>query len=168
MKIFTQILIFVSVFVGISMIFLQFSNKINEVTAKYIKEKCDKNGNIIESNLNPNQQKGLKSLKKSIREKGIVAQTTDKGGDMAVNTPENYIETMKPHTRDPEISWEEHKKLEAEVNAYTIQFARVLRVGAKWNHCTMLDQGPPCFGHLAKSPFLVNVLVLAKLIFKMI
>ena len=29
-------------------------------------------------------------------------------------------------------------------------------------HCTMLDQGSPCFGHLAKSPFLVNVMVLAK------
>ena len=30
-------------------------------------------------------------------------------------------------------------------------------------HCTMLDQGPPCFGHLAKSPFLVNMMGLAKL-----
>ena len=31
---------------------------------------------------------------------------------------------------------------------------------------TILDQGPPCFGHLAKSPFLVNVMVLAKLNFQ--
>ena len=34
------------------------------------------------------------------------------------------------------------------------------------NYCTMLDQGPSCFGHLAKSPFLVNVMVLAKLNFQ--
>ena len=30
----------------------------------------------------------------------------------------------------------------------------------------MLDQGPPCFGHLAKSLFLVNMMVLAKLNFQ--
>ena len=30
----------------------------------------------------------------------------------------------------------------------------------------MLDQGPPCFGHLAKSPFLVNVMILGKLNFQ--
>ena len=32
------------------------------------------------------------------------------------------------------MSWEDHGKLEAELNACTIQFARVLRVGAKWGH----------------------------------
>ena len=32
------------------------------------------------------------------------------------------------------MSWEDHAKLESEVNAHTIQFARILRVGAKWNH----------------------------------
>ena len=31
---------------------------------------------------------------------------------------------------------------------------------------TMMDQGPPCFDHLAKIPFLVNVMVLAKLNFQ--
>ena len=36
----------------------------------------------------------------------------------------------------------------------------------KLNHCTMMEQGPPCFGHLAKIPFLVNVMVLAKLNFQ--
>ena len=32
--------------------------------------------------------------------------------------------------------------------------------------CTMLDQRPICFGHLAKSHFLVNVMVLAKFNFQ--
>ena len=32
-------------------------------------------------------------------------------------------------------------------------------------HCTMLDLGLPCFGHLARSPFLDNILVLEKLHF---
>ena len=42
---------------------------------------------------------------------------------------------------------------------------KILRLGPQ-GLCTMLDQGPPCFGHLAKSPFLVNVMVLAKLNFR--
>ena len=40
------------------------------------------------------------------------------------------------------------------------------KVGSTTTHSTMLDQGPPCFGHLAKSPFLVYVMVLAKLNFQ--
>ena len=68
---------------------------------------------------------------KRIKQKEILAQLTDKGGDISINTPENYINSKAPHTLDPEISWDEHAKLEAEMNAHTIQFARVLRVGAK-------------------------------------
>jgi len=67
--------------------------------------------------------------------KELVVQKTDKGGDLALNTPENYIETMRPDFEsDPDLSWENHGKLEAELNACTIQFARVLRVGDKWGH----------------------------------
>ena len=32
-------------------------------------------------------------------------------------------------------------------------------------HCTKLDQGLPCFGHLAKSHFLEDILALEKLDF---
>ena len=54
---------------------------------------------------------------KRVNEKEIVVQKTDKGGDLALNTPENYIETMKPHfDSDPNLSWEDHAKLEGELN----------------------------------------------------
>mgnify|MGYP001448784729 CR=1 FL=1 len=47
-------------------------------------------------------------------EKEIVVQKTDKGGDLALNTPENYSETLRPHFEsDPEMSWGEHSKLES-------------------------------------------------------
>ena len=72
---------------------------------------------------------------KRVGEKEIVVQKTDKGGDLALNSPENYIESLKPHFEsDPDLSWEDHSKLESELNACSIQFARVLRVGAKWRH----------------------------------
>ena len=67
-----------------------------------------------------------------MNEKEVIVHRTDKGGDLALNTTANYIETMKPHfDSDPNLSLEDHAKLEAELNACTIQFARVLRVGAK-------------------------------------
>ena len=67
----------------------------------------------------------------------VVVHRTDNGGDLARNTPASYIETMKRHfDSDPNLSLEDHAKLEAELNACTIQFARVLRVGAKWGHWT--------------------------------
>jgi hypothetical protein len=111
------------------------SNRVDSVTRDYIKNKCDSKGNVFETNLTPSQQKGLKSLTERVKSKEIVAQQTDKGGDLALNTRENYIESMRPHTEeDPELSWEEHGKLESELNACTIQFARVLRVGAMWRH----------------------------------
>ena len=111
------------------------SSKVNAVANNYIKTKCDKRGNILEQNLKPEQQRGLKSLVKRVNEKEIIVQKTDKGGDLALNTPENYIESLKPHFEsDPCLSWDEHSKLESELNACSIQFARVLRVGAKWKH----------------------------------
>ena len=34
-----------------------------------------------------------------------------------------------------------------------------------YSYCTMLDQRLPCFGHLAKSLFMENILVLEELLF---
>ena len=113
------------------------SNRVIAVANAYIQEKCDKKGNILERTLDHQQQRGLKSLSRRVSEKEIVVQKSDKGGDLVVNTMENYIETMKPHFEsDPDLSWDQHAKLEAELNALSIQLARVLRVGAKWGHWT--------------------------------
>ena len=100
-------------------------------------KKCDKKGNVLKKNLNQQQQQGLQSLSRRVNEKEVIVQKTDEGGNLTLNTPENYIETMKPQfDSDPNLSWEDHAKLEAELNACTIQFARVLRVGAKWGDWT--------------------------------
>ena len=81
----------------VEVVLSNISTRINEATQNDIKAKCDKKGNILETNLKPNQQRGLKSLVKRIRDKEIVAQKTDKGGDIAINTPANYINSMDPH-----------------------------------------------------------------------
>ena len=81
------------------------SNRVNTVAKAFILEKCDKKGNILEKNLSQQEQRGLKSLAKRVNEKELIVQKTDKGGDLALNTPDNYIETMKPHFQsDPNFS----------------------------------------------------------------
>ena len=73
------------------------SSRVNSVIEEFIRERCDKKGNIHEKNLSQQQQRGLKSLAKRVKLKELGVQKTDKGGDLAFNTPENYIETMRPH-----------------------------------------------------------------------
>ena len=83
-----------------------------------------------------------------LNEKEVIVQKTDDGGNLALKTPANYIETLKPHfNSEPNLSWEDDAKLEAELNVCTIQFARVLRVGAKWGHWTRVKSAvTPYFG----------------------
>ena len=78
-------------------------------------KKCNKKGNVLKKNLNQQQQQGLQSLSRRVNEKEVIVQKTDEGGNLTLNTPENYIETMKPQSdSDPNLSWEDHAKLEAE------------------------------------------------------
>ena len=95
----------------------------------------DNKGNILHSNLTPEKKKGPKSLVERVKQKEIVVQKNDKGGDLALYNPETFVAAMEiHHSRDSEVSWEDHNELELELNASTIQTARILRVGEKWNH----------------------------------
>ena len=50
-----------------------------------------------------------------MNEKEVIVQKTDDGGNLALQTLANYIETLKPRfNSDPNLSWEDHAKLEAE------------------------------------------------------
>ena len=120
---------------GIETVLDHVSHRVIGVANEYIKNKCDNHGNIQESNLTPEQQQGLKSLVKKVKDKEIIVQQTDKGGDLALYNLETYLAAMVTHTNpDPEISWDDHSKLESSLNASTIQTARILMVGAKWKH----------------------------------
>ena len=51
---------------------------------EYIYEKCDKSGNILESNLSEQQKDGLKKLTKRVHDGEIVAGKTDKSNKMTI------------------------------------------------------------------------------------
>ena len=62
-----------------------------EVFEKFRKNNTNSKGEQ-KSNLTQSEQKGLKSLKKKVKEGNIVIMKTDKSGRFVVTTPEKYIE----------------------------------------------------------------------------
>ena len=62
---------------------------------------------------------------------------------------------MKPHIdQDSVIGWAEHARLESEVNAFTILFARILWVGAKWKHWPRVKSA--IIAHFSPIPLLTR------------
>ena len=64
-----------------------------------------------DSNLTSEQQRGVKSLIPRVKEKEIVVFQTDKSERFSINTPENYHESVMPHTGiDAEVDRSKHKE----------------------------------------------------------
>ena len=101
----------------------------------YVKQNCDKKGNIIEQNIDKETSDGIKSLKERSDKNEIIVVPTDKSGRLAVNTIENYVESMEPHiANDKIITIEDKKATEDILNGHSIQFGRILEVGAIHKH----------------------------------
>ena len=59
---------------------------------------------------------------------------SDKSGRLTANTRENFLQRMTPHMeKDNIVSVEDRHKIERELNATTLQWGRLLRVGERWN-----------------------------------
>ena len=113
--------------------------EVRKRTQKEIFEKFRKNNTNSKgeqkSNLTQSEQKGLRSLRKRIKEGSIVIMKTDKSGRFVVTTPEKYIEIGKEHTdKDKEISWDEVRKLEKNIHAHSIAWAQIWSYGEDHDH----------------------------------
>ena len=96
--------------------------RLNEVMKKY-KEGEPKSG----SNLTKEQKRGLNKLRKRVKDKEIVCFQTDKSVSISVDTPQNYIESMRPHLEGTiESSEEEYDKTEKLLNAHMQIWSRVM------------------------------------------
>ena len=69
-----------------------------EVAKKYISKRCDKKGEVIESNLSEQERRGLKKLKERAKSGKVVIRPTDKSHKLCISTMENYREPGRPHT----------------------------------------------------------------------
>ena len=105
-----------------------------EVFEKFRKMNTNSRGEQT-SNLNESEQRGLKSLKKRIKEGEIIVMKTDKSGRFVVTTPENYVEMGKEHTdKDIEIGWEKVRQLEKTIHSHSMAWAQIWSYGDDHNH----------------------------------
>ena len=74
--------------------------RLTDQPTKQVKESHarDQKEKLEIDNLSDSEKKGLKSLKKRVREGELVITTTDKSGRMAVLSREQYIEAGEEHT----------------------------------------------------------------------
>ena len=64
------------------------------VFVNFMKENCDKYGNMKENNLGDKQVEAIKSLKDRMKKEELVCFETDKTGKFALDKKENYIIKM--------------------------------------------------------------------------
>ena len=102
---------------------------LEEVFDKYMKDNCDKKGDIRNGNLTESMKKGIKDL----REGGGVVMPTDKTGGLSYETKDSYLKAAKDHVdEDVEITEKVRKNTEAQYNGIGKALLRCLRVGESY------------------------------------
>ena len=101
---------------------------------RYMSEKCGPRG-MQKSNLSMREIKGLKSLRKRVKEGEIVILPTDKTGLFTVMSRDTYLECGLSHTKgDIEVGWEELKLAQSEINGHTSMMIKIFKIGEAWEH----------------------------------
>ena len=105
--------------------------KLLDTLNTYMTTHCDKNGEIKEFNLSPEEKKNLKEVKKDIKDKNIVVFTTDKSGKFSVDSPTNYEKAVHKHTeKDVEVKdGSKIKQIENKMNQHMRQLNKIFQVG---------------------------------------
>ena len=100
-----------------------------ELVREYIKEKCNEDGEQVQ-NLSKGAQRGIKSLKKRIREGELVVLETDKSNRFCVTTIDNYRSMGEVHTKnDRKITREEMIENEKTINSHAAMMRKMFNFG---------------------------------------
>ena len=101
---------------------------------KFRKENCDRKGEQ-ESNMTREEQEGLKSLQKKIREKKIIVIKTDKSSRFAVASEESYLRMGRVHTaKDRVIKRKEVVEIEKLLNNHCVAWGKLWGSGDNHEH----------------------------------
>ena len=104
------------------------------VYGRYMREKCGPRG-IQKSNLSMREIKGLKSLKKRVKEGEIVILPTDKTGLFTVMSRDTYLACGLSHTKgDRQVDWDDLKLAQSELNGHTSMMIKIFNIGRTWEH----------------------------------
>ena len=106
----------------------------NKILRDFIDQNCDEKG-FQKSNLTPAQKRGLRKLMKRVNEGEVIVCLTDKSGKLAIMSVETYLEAGSAHTdKDQEVTLDDAKEIEKEVNGHTAMLMKIFRYGADWRH----------------------------------
>ena len=101
---------------------------------QYTSENCGEGG-VQKSNLTPSQARGLKSLRKRVKEGELVVIPTDKSGNLAVLSRSTYLKAGLSHTKnDKEVTWSEVRESQRELNGHVSMLVKTFKIGSHWKH----------------------------------
>ena len=124
-----------------------------EVKRKITNEKGEQKPNLTETAI-----KGLKSIKKRIKDEEIIVLKTDKSGKFAITDRENYIEMGKVHTgKDRIVTRKEIREKERVLNGHTSMWLKMTGLGEAHNH-----EGRARESKIVKSQNLASMYLLLK------
>ena len=79
--------------------------------------------------------KGMRSLKKRVKDGEVVVVPTDKSGTFAVMTRSAYFEAGLSHMKnDKEVGWGEIQESQKELNGHTSMLIKCFKIGSYWKH----------------------------------
>ena len=104
--------------------------KLLDVAKQYIKERCNSKGEILDSNYSDQEKRGVKKLKKRIKEREIVVRPTDKSHKLCVCSWDNYVEQGKVHVgKDRKVNWSEISEMQKICNVTARALTKIFKIG---------------------------------------
>ena len=104
--------------------------ELKDVFVNYMKEHCDKHGNMLENNLDVKQMETIKKLKKKMQDENLVCYKTDKTGNLVLDTINNYSNKMSKHIKEDEaITEKKVKSIENNLNKHANYWVEMTKAG---------------------------------------
>ena len=118
----------------------------------YTKSQCSQ-----ESNLTKKELRGLKSLKKRIKDGEIIISQSDKSSRLCVLSREQYIKSGETHTmNDDEIDWQHVKSLQNKVNSVVWWLSKIINHSRNTGEKRMMDNNQDHNGEIAEMYLLLK------------
>ena len=106
------------------------SSKIYDECIKLLDDGSEKVGM---DNLTPGEKRGLKSLKRKVKDGSLLICQTDKSGRFCVLTRDQYRLAGHKHTaKDRKISPEEHGEVQRALNGHMRWWGTIWNLGSDW------------------------------------
>ena len=136
---------------GIEMI----KNNVMKTFKSYRERECNEKGEQ-RTNLNRDEQRGLRKLKKRIENHEILTLKTDKSGKMTVINRDEYEKMGKDSCKnDREINRDEHRNIEKRINEHSRFWCRMLNSGLNHNHQERIEKSKLCSSENAAPKYFI-------------